>query len=167
MTILGHTAIGLAIGTLTHNPVLGFAAGVVSHHIADAVPHFDPGSFIPKHVRETEEIHPWGRREVLMVGIDLLLTFGLIAFAIDQIGLDQWPIYFWSILGANFPDVVHNVPFWNHQLLQIDWVRWWREKIHRRFQWTVEYWQWPFGVTTQLVTIVIALWLIVRTGGGL
>ena len=45
MLFTTHSVVGAAAGAATGDPYLGFAAGVLSHHVLDAIPHFDQGTF--------------------------------------------------------------------------------------------------------------------------
>ena len=41
MTLTTHAAIGAAIGSIVHDPVLGFTLGAASHFLVDMIPHGD------------------------------------------------------------------------------------------------------------------------------
>lgn len=41
MTMTTHVAIGAAIGTFVHQPILGFTLGFASHFLVDIIPHGD------------------------------------------------------------------------------------------------------------------------------
>jgi hypothetical protein len=77
-----HASIGAALGALIKNPALAFAAGVLSHVVADAVPHRD---LSPK-------------AEAVL----LAATMGLIA-ARHGLGSSR----FWGAVGAVAPDFEH------------------------------------------------------------
>lgn len=158
MMIVGHTAIGVATGLALSNPVAAFAVGVVSHHIADYIPHFDPGSFYTGQPWRLRTAREYSSIDWLIVTVDVLLTIALVVFLAQSISPDQTSAVVGGVLGANLPDLVHNVPFWNKQTRKIGWIRWWQDNIHRRFQTTVPLSHWQFGVATQVVTIALVTW---------
>jgi len=78
-----HIVTGAALGTLTSEPALGFAAGVASHIVLDMIPHHD-------HRRR------WVAALEITAGLLLLTLLGW------RYGLT--PV-FWTALGAALPDV--------------------------------------------------------------
>ena len=165
MMAVGHTAIGVAIGLAVPNPYLAFGIGVISHHVADAVPHFDPGSFLldqPWHMRTARE---FSRRDWLMVAIDAVLSLILLLGTFIYLPSERWMAVSAGVFGALLPDLVHNVPFWSGKLRKISWIAWWQDHIHRRFQWTVPARSWPLGLGTQFVTISLAIWYLISLRG--
>lgn len=162
MMIFGHTALGIATGLLIPNPLAAFAVGVVSHHIADALPHYDPGSYLDPEFRQANPIHIWTGRDWLMVGIDIVVTLVMMGIFMTVVPLDYWNSIAAGIVGANFPDMVHHVPWWNRPLRKISWINWWFEKIHRRYQWTLPLNQWPLGIATQLAAVGLATYLVLK-----
>ena len=161
MLAVSHTVIGIAIGLAIQDPVLAFGAGLVSHHLADAVPHFDPGSFLLKEPWRVRLAREFTRRDWIMVAIDALLTIGVLVAAFFLISPSRLFVVGLAVLGALLPDLIHNIPFWGLRLRKIGWNRVWQDAIHRRFQWTVDASQWHIGIGTQLLTIALCVWYVV------
>lgn len=164
MLIVGHTAIGIATGLLVPQPAAAFALGVLSHHLADLTPHFDAGSFMKP--RELADIEPleYGLREWLFVIIDVALTITLVALLANHVPVSRWGAVFFGMLGANLPDLVHHVPFWNKPLRKIGWIKYWHDQIHYKYHSTVPARLWYVGVATQLTVILVTIWLV-HSGG--
>ncbi len=165
MLAVGHTAIGIAIGLAVPEPVAAFGLGVFSHHLADTVPHFDPGSFLldkPWHPRSTKE---YTARDWIFVSIDAVLTLGLLIGAFVILPVERRLAVGAAILGALLPDLVHNIPFWSPGLRKITWIRGWQDHIHRRFQITVPARHWLFGSATQVVPIGLVVWYMLSVRG--
>ena len=123
MLIIGHTAIGVGIGLLAPNPAVAFVLGVVSHHLADWTPHFDPGSFYPEDVRKSKAIHTWNQRDYIFVAIDMMLTIVMVALFIPHLPAAKTTSIIAATFGALLPDILHNIPFWNKQLRQNSFIR--------------------------------------------
>lgn len=160
MLIIGHTAIGLATGLLIPNPVAAFVVGVVSHHAADAIPHFDPGTYLMNRPRQSRRPKDYRLRDWLFIGIDVILTVSLLGWFFPALPVDRWGSIAAGILGANFPDLVHNVPFWSPSLRRFAPIKWWQEKIHWQYQSTVTPRYWYLGTLSQLVVIGLVVWLV-------
>ena len=45
MLFTSHAIVGAAVGVAAGNPYYGFLGGIASHHVLDAIPHFDQGTF--------------------------------------------------------------------------------------------------------------------------
>lgn len=160
MLIIGHTALGIATGLLVSNPFAAFAVGVISHHVADAIPHYDPRSHVPLAIRKAQPIHIWTSRDVVIVAIDLLATLIMLGVFMTIVPFSYLPSIAAGIVGANLPDMLHNVPFWNRQLREIGWIRWWQDQIHRKLQWTLPAQLWYIGIATQAAVLAVTIWLV-------
>lgn len=165
MLIIGHTALGIVTGLLIDNPVAAFGVGLVSHHVADATPHFDPGSFYTHEPWRPMTIQDYVRRDLVFVGLDLFLTLVLLVVLYPRLPSDRIPSLFAGVVGANLPDFVHNVPFWGPYLRRFGWIAWWQDAIHRRFQSTVPARIWYLGLMPQVLVIGFTIWLIERGVG--
>ncbi len=164
--IIGHTAIGVATGLALSNPLTAFGVGLVSHHVADYIPHFDPGSFYTGQPWRLKTAREYSRVDWLIVSADVILTMALLVFFVQHMRAEQTLAVVAGVVGANFPDLVHNVPFWNKQTRKIGWIRWWQDAIHRKYQTTVPARWWYWGVATQLVTIGLVTWYVLLAEGG-
>lgn len=147
-----HLFIGAAVGSATGNPALGFGAGVLSHHLGDATPHFDT---VAEHWEDREQITP---AHYIFAAVEGLVGFGLLAYVLHQTGtsiVDPASPAAWGAFGGVAPDLVDNVPLWSQ------WFRGTRfgRVYHRFHDWfhfalfTKEFWWWPVGILTQIVLI--------------
>lgn len=164
MLMIGHTAIGIVTGLFIPDPIAAFFVGVVTHHLADMSPHFDQGSLMDPELRKSQPIHKWSKRDVVMLGVDMALTAGLVGYAFTHVSQQHWTSMGAGIVGANFPDLVHNVPFWNKQTRKVFWIRWWQDNIHRKYHWPVSLSLWYLGVAPQLLVVGLAIWTVSKRG---
>jgi len=91
MLTIAHTALGISTGILLDNPAAAFAVGILTHHLADALPHFDPRSYIPAEVRRANPIHVWTARDVVFVSIDIALTLVMMGIFMAIVPTVRWP----------------------------------------------------------------------------
>lgn len=151
MIFTAHIIVGSAVGTFTGNSGLAFIYGIISHHIIDIIPHFDPGSY-------TSDKY-WKYPKILgAIGLDLMV--GTIIFIWLWKKLDYSPIIFWGALGGVISDIVDNGP-WR------DIIRKWPglkqfHAMHHYLHATVTPNWWLLGVSTQLAVIVSSLGIILR-----
>lgn len=98
MFITPHTAAALWLSTKTVNPYLAFVLGILSHFIADIIPHGDEK--IGYHIEDKIK----RRNYILKIGfIDISLATALMVFTWSQ--SDKWSmISFWAVAGAWLPD---------------------------------------------------------------
>lgn len=82
MTGATHASIGAALGALTKDPKKAFVAGVLSHVVADMLPHRD---FDPK--------------------VEAVLLTGTMSFILKRYGINS--PQFWGAVGAIAPDFEH------------------------------------------------------------
>lgn len=142
MTATSHALIGSSLATLITNPFLGIPAAIVSHFIADLIPHWDAGT---NHKKKSI------MRLRLEATADVLLGFGLsyIIF-INQVD----PIYLLTmIISAQLPDWLE-APSWMFgiKIPPFSWMDWLGHKLQSRMQL-------PWGIVTQIVTVGILLLL--------
>lgn len=152
MMVVAHVAVGAAVGSLTGDPVLAFIAGTASHFVMDAVPHFDPGTFM-----EPGKEH-YGIREYIWGSADLLACLGFIAVLAMHHAHPALIIA--GGIGGLSPDAVLNTPFWKEYTRPIPGFHWVQEKIHQGWHRTVLPTSWLAGVLTQLIAIGGSLWLL-------
>lgn len=162
MMIIGHTAIGVGVGLLTGNPLLALPVGILSHHIADAIPHFDAGSFLTDQPREVRDTAQMTQRDWAFIVVDVLATLGVLAYLYSYFNQSELLAVGAGVIGANLPDVVHNVPFWSKQVRKISWIRVWQERVHWVYHWTIPARVWYFGLATQLIPLVLVIWWVVN-----
>ncbi len=101
-----HLLVGAAIGAATGNPALGYAGGVLSHFVLDAIPHTDQ-----------ELLEQPGKGTIMpadyaAVIVDILLGIGLVWYVSTFGGTGQINMYA-GALGGISPDLLNNVPFWS------------------------------------------------------
>ncbi|KKT28463.1 hypothetical protein A3G55_01285 [Candidatus Giovannonibacteria bacterium RIFCSPLOWO2_12_FULL_44_25] len=170
MLFTTHSLVGAALGSATGNPYAGFLGGFLSHHLMDALPHFDQGSFRVRERRalylgdinfEENTIGTFGARDWAMLFIDWLVSLILFAIIFISSPPEQWGLIIIGALGGILPDVVDSSPLWSIKL---------REKIpsmskyndfHGFFHWTVPAKKWPLGMLTQILLIAASLWYLV------
>lgn len=149
-------ALGLALAANIENPVIAlpvaFAVGVLSHHIADMIPHTDTGSFRgPKDkslITAKESIFALGDN---ILGTSLVLV---VFFTLQP----SWPMLLGAV-GANFPDVFHHPPWW---------APYTRALFNGQYYWFHSTYHFTarglgmiiVGVATTLLAIGTALWYI-------
>ncbi len=150
-----HLLIGGAIGALSSNEGAAFVGGVVSHFIADSIPHFDPGTkYGPGNVKEGESPN---LIDYLLASLDLILGLFLLYFlarnqpAFLRIGFGG--------LGAILVDLIDNVPFWKERLkgkfffAELNY-------FHQRFHHNLFSRAWKKGVLVQAAISVVAAVII-------
>lgn len=131
MFLMTHAVIGAGLGfVFPESPVLAFALGVVSHFIADIIPHGDSNLY--KGYVSKVKVH----RALAYVGIDAVLTIFLVMSLLN--GIDQAEVrqaVSLGIAGGILPDLVvaayeithlsalrgfHRFHFWVHNTFTRD-----------------------------------------------
>lgn len=151
MLSIAHVFVGAAVGVATGNPVAGLLAGVISHHILDAVPHWDAGSF---YAPTFDPVEP-NLRDYLIATADVLAAAALLWWLAVNYGGGLTPSLLAGGLGGLIPDVWHHIPLWKKRTRQMT-ARW--MALHERWHRTVEQRQMPWGLLTQAVAIGLAWW---------
>lgn len=156
---------GAAVGAATGDPYLGFAAGVLSHHTLDAIPHFDQGTFYlersgPQYLGMTQVSNHRGgfsRRDWVMLFIDwgiAAAVFGMVFWATP---VSRWELIVLGAFGGLLPDIVDSSPLWSKKLrAHSGFVRAYHE-FHSFFHWTVARKELWLGVATQAVLLAASL----------
>jgi hypothetical protein len=158
--IIGGAA-GIAAGALTGgNPFAALAAGIVSHLICDAVPHWD---------------HP----DAPKINGELVWTKAVYIFAVTDSGIGAiftfatWGLFFdfnfmapfvWGAGGGYLPDFIDNMPLWKDYFRTKPGFR----HFHAFHEWIHDLWQWKYpmpeyfilGTVTQLAVAIPCLWYI-------
>jgi hypothetical protein len=149
--VLAGTAIGVAVG----NPVAGFALGVASHYLLDAVPHSDPGTW---HYLEDFKTFKMNYIDYIVGFGDLFLIAGILLL-INRVNPIFYPAAIAGGIGGMFPDIVVylGVAFRGIQSWPI------AEKYNgfiSRFHYTARPDQLMLGIFTQFAVALISIWFI-------
>ena len=148
-----HMIVGAIIGDLIQNCPLAFLAGMGSHFIFDAIPHLEQSVFMKK---EDVENFRLSKKmlifEFFEVFVGLLLVFWIFFIKDRNLAI------LWGALGAIFPDLIDNVPFWSLSLRRLPVFKqfhWFHSRIHSPLK--KKYW--IFGVPVYIIIIGIAVWI--------
>ena len=151
MIFTTHIIVGSAAGSLTGNPGLAFLYGLISHHIIDAIPHIDPGSYIKEKY--------WKYPKVLVtIGVDLLV--GLIIFVWLWKQREFSPVIFWGALGGVISDIVDNGP-WQEVVRKLPVFKQFHAMHHYLHATVPPKWL-ALGMLTQLALIAASVGIIMR-----
>ena len=154
----------------TGNPYAGFFAGFLSHHLMDAMPHFDQGSFRVKERRapylgdsnfEENTLGAFGARGWAMLFIDWLVSIILFAIIFALSPPDQLSLILIGALGGAFPDIVDTSPLWSPKLRLENPSLQKYHGFHSYFHWTVPAKNWLLGMLTQILLIATSFWYLV------
>ena len=153
MTLTTHVVVGCAVGLATGNPVFAFLGGIISHHLADSIPHSDLGS-----LGATVDNILKNRRNLVIVGADIALAAAI--FLVVWVRLGFAPFVFWGAAGAVLPDLIDNSPFWSKYTRELFPTNYYH-RFHEFFHFTIKnkniFW---LGIATQLVLITLSFYLI-------
>jgi hypothetical protein len=154
MNLSTHAAVGALVGSYTGNPILAFFAGIISHHLADYIPHTDGGS-----LNVNVKNYAQDKRIILIVALDLLILAGIAIYLFANIQVSSSMIF--GAIGAMVPDLSDNMPFWSPRLRQTRFGQIYH-KMHETLHYTIEnssvLWT---GVVNQIILIAISLRLLV------
>lgn len=136
MTATAHALIGASIAAKITNPVLGIPLVIISHFLADLVPHWDAGT---NHKSKSL------MRLRVEAAVDVLLGFGL-SFLIFRNLVD--PVYlFVMIIAAQLPDWLEAPSsMFGLKIPPFSWLDWLGHKIQSRLEL-------PWGLVTQIVVV--------------
>lgn len=122
-------AVGVAVGSVTHNPIAALAAGFVSHLICDAIPHYDHPD-APKIDGELV----WTPAVWVFALVDSITAFLLTLFIwIYFYNFPSLSPYAVGALGGYLPDLIDNVPFWKRHIRRLTGFKqfhWFHDRIH-------------------------------------
>lgn len=154
MNLSTHVAVGAAVGYLSKNPALGFAAGFISHHLIDAVPHTDGGSlnvFVGNFAKD--------KRILTIVAVDMIILLGIAWLAFGLHGFNQNMI--WGMFGGALPDLIDNMPFWAPKLRKVFPTNYYH-RLHEFLHFTITNQKYFLvGILTQVILILAAFKLLV------
>ena len=138
MTATAHALIGASIAVKFVNPIIGIPLAIISHFVADLIPHWDAGT---NHRQKSVT------RLKIEAAIDVILGFVLV-FVIFRNLVD--PVYlFTMVIAAQLPDWLE-APSWmfGFKIQPFSWLDWLGHKLQSRLQL-------PWGLVTQFVTVGI------------
>lgn len=142
MTATAHALIGASIAAKVANPLVGIPLAIISHFIADLIPHWDAGT---NHKQKS------ALRLKVEAALDVILGFAL-AFLIFR-SLVNPQYLFAMIIAAQLPDWIEapatmfkiNVP-------PFSWLAWLGHKLQSRMQL-------PWGLVTQVVVVGVLIYI--------
>lgn len=146
MTATAHALIGASLAVKIVNPYLGIPLAIISHFIADLVPHWDAGT---NHKKKSMT------RLKIEATADVLIGFAL-TFLIFRNLVD--PMYlFVMVISAQLPDWLE-APSWifGFKVPPFSWLDWLGHKLQSRMQL-------PWGLVTQVV--IVGIMVIYAIGG--
>src|SRR3990167_1274917 len=145
MTATAHALIGASIAVKFVNPIIGIPLAIISHFVADLIPHWDAGT----NHRQKSVI-----RLKIEAAIDVILGFVLV-FVIFRNLVD--PVYlFTMVIAAQLPDWIE-APSWmfGFKVPPFSWLDWLGHKLQSRAQL-------PWGLVTQIVVVGGLLFMTVN-----
>jgi len=149
-----HIIVGSAVGLAAGEPGLALAAGFVSHHIIDALPHSDSGSFggSVQNILSSKRLIRW-------VWFDVAAGSLILAVLIFW-QLPYWKLVFFGAVGGVLTDVIDNSPFWSVKLRRIFPFNFFH-RFHEKFHFTIQNKKYIWiGWIAQIILIVLSLYYI-------
>lgn len=168
MLFTTHAIVGAALGSATGSPYAGFLLSAASHHVLDAIPHFDQGSFYsrrtqPNYIGALAEdiVFKFSRRDWIMLFIDWAVA-GILFLAIlaASPSLD-FRIAIAGAIGGLLPDIIDSSPLWSKRLREKASLISSYHSFHKFFHWTVPQNQIVLGVVTQVAAIATAFYYLI------
>lgn len=163
MLFTTHAIVGGALGSATGNPYAGFIFGVASHHILDAIPHFDQGTFYnkrnkPNYIKPPAEdiLFRFSRRDWLVLFIDWSIAGALFLIIFSTQSLN-WVSLLSGVFGGLLPDIIDSSPLWSQKLREKNWLIARYHSFHKFFHWTVPQNHIFLGITTQIIAGIISV----------
>src|SRR3989338_8758433 len=147
MTATAHALIGASLATIIANPYLGIPIAVLSHFIADLIPHWDAG---------TNHRNKSMTRLKVEAALDVLLGFALVLILFRNFSQTN-PIYLFSmVIAAQLPDWIE-APSWmfGFKVPPFSWLDWLGHKLQSRLDL-------PWGLGTQIVVVGVLLLMTVN-----
>jgi len=153
MTLTAHVCAGSAIATVSDDPLIGFFAGLLSHHILDAIAHSDFGS-LGGNINNIFK----NKKNLFYVLADILIA--LIIFTFFALKISDFVQIFWSVAGAILPDVIDNSPFWSKYTRKVFPTNYYH-KFHETVHYTIlnkkYFW---VGIITQLIVVMLSFLIV-------
>lgn len=167
MLFTTHAITGAAIGTATANPVLGFIYAVLSHHLLDAIAHFDQGSLymdkdkgpIWAGAKYEEKKKFKVKRDWIILFIDMALACALSLYILANLKTSLWPYYILGAASGLLPDIMDVSPLWKDRFrkTKIGAVY---HQFHAFLHWPLSVKYWYIGLATQITIVGLALWFM-------
>jgi hypothetical protein len=168
MLFTPHSLAGAALGIAAGNPYAGFLLGVASHHLLDAMPHFDPGSFrvkrtLPNYMGPPAVPVPFipTQRDWAIILSDLSIASAFFAYIFLSSPSLDWLSLLCGALGGVLPDIVDSNPLWSKQLRERSKMVARYHTLHAYFHWTVTMERILLGLATQAAVIFAASWYLI------
>lgn len=136
MTATAHALIGASLAVKLTNPLIGIPVAILSHFIADLIPHWDAGT---NHRDKTK------MKLAAEAALDVILGF-ILAFALFR-NLVEPTYLFVMIIAAQLPDWLE-APSWifGLKIPPFSWLDWLGHKLQSRLGL-------PWGLVTQVVVV--------------
>ena len=136
MTATAHALIGASIAVKVVNPILGIPLAIISHFIADLIPHWDAGT---NHRQKSL------MRLRVEAALDVLLGFALVYLIFRNLVDPRY--LFVMVIAAQLPDWLEAPSFmFNINVPPFSWLDWLGHKIQSRLAL-------PWGLVTQIVVV--------------
>ena len=144
MTATAHALIGASLATRISNPLLGIPIAILSHFIADLIPHWDAGT---NHRQKSI------MRLRAEATLDVLLGFALVIILFRNFAQTNPMYLFTMVIAAQLPDWIE-APSWmfGFKVPPFSWLDWLGHKLQSRLQL-------PWGLVTQIVVVGLMLLL--------
>lgn len=142
MTATAHALIGASIAVKVTNPLLGIPLAILSHFVADLIPHWDART---NHKQKSRT------KLVIEATIDVLLGFALVSLLFRNL-VD--PAYLFAmVIAAQLPDWLET-PSWMFgiKIPPFPWLDWLGHKLQSRLQL-------PWGLVTQIIVVGLLLFV--------
>ena len=142
MTATAHALIGASLAVKVANPALGIPLAIVSHFVADLIPHWDAGT---NHKKKTK------MRLIVEATLDVLLGFALVFLLFRN---QANPTYlFIMVISAQLPDWLKTPSdIFGFSVPPFSWIDW----LSHKTQWRL---QLPWGLVTQLIVVGLVVYL--------
>lgn len=140
MTATAHALIGASLAVKITNPTLGIPLAIISHFIADLIPHWDAGTN-----------HQQKSRQKLIFEATIDVLFGAAAVFVLFRNLVDPAYLFIMVIAAQLPDWLE-APSWMFCITipPFSWMDWLGHKLQSRLQL-------PWGLVTQIVVVGLLL----------
>ncbi|KKS04874.1 hypothetical protein A2W45_03340 [Candidatus Curtissbacteria bacterium RIFCSPHIGHO2_12_41_11] len=140
MTATAHALIGASIAVKVVNPILGIPLAIISHFVADLIPHWDAGT---NHRQKSL------MRLRVEAALDVLLGFALVYLIFRNLVDPRY--LFVMVIAAQLPDWLEAPSFmFNINVPPFSWLDWLGHKIQSRLAL-------PWGLVTQIVVVGLLL----------